>query len=104
MTHDAELHRPGQRADLGRPWRFAGFWIENLSFPGSGSRPGVPYTDIVVPLYALVLASLVGPIMWLLKTIRRRKRLVCPHCGHNVYGATKGGAKSGEPSAVRLAA
>jgi hypothetical protein len=105
VTHDAYTLRPRDHYDLGRPWRFAGFWIENLSFaPSETHSAWLPYTDIVVPLYAVALLTLVTPTWWLLKTIRRRKSLVSPSCGQPGGTTADDRANSAEPSAIRIAA
>lgn len=89
VTHYAYVMKPRDVHDLGRPWRFAGFWIENLSFAPSDSHSAwLPYTDIVVPLYAAVIIFSVMPGIWLFKTIRRRKRgrlaHRCEKCGYDL--------------------
>jgi hypothetical protein len=71
---------------MGRPWRFGGFWIENLTFYPQGSAP-IPYTDVVVPLWAAMALFLVLPGMRLYRCGKsRRARWVglCPHCGYDL--------------------
>jgi len=87
VDHDAYVLRANDRSGMGRPWRFGGFWIENLAFAPSGSNPAsLPYTDVVVPLYALVLASLILPGATLRRVIRERTHRagVCPACGYDL--------------------
>ena len=73
ITRDSYKMNVRDSRDMGRPWRFGGFWVENLSFAPSQSRPAwLPYTDVVVPLYAVVIVTLVIPGVAVLGMVRRR--------------------------------
>src|SRR5205814_7612663 len=69
---------------MGRPWRFGGFWLENLTFHPAAQAP-IPYTDVIVPLYAVAALLLPLPAIWLYRLVksRRARRLnLCPTCAY----------------------
>jgi hypothetical protein len=88
VDHYAYVKKANETAGVGRPWRFGGFWIENLSFAPRGSRSAwLPYTDFVVPLYAVILVSLILPGVMLRRGARERKRKrvgLCARCGYDL--------------------
>jgi len=88
VDHYSYVKQANETAGVGRPWRYGGFWIENLSFAPSAARSAwLPYTDYVVPLYAVVLVSLILPGMAVRRVLRERKRKrvgLCPTCGYDL--------------------
>ena len=104
LTRDSYTMTVRDTRDMGRPWRFGGFWVENLSFAPSPSHPAwLPYTDIVVPLYAVVILSLVMPGIALRGMIRRRSSGAIAPTGDAVEPRRAGSSGTNMPPASAAA-
>jgi hypothetical protein len=103
IDHYAYVMKPTETRGLGRPWRFGGFWVEDLSFAPTASRAAwLPYTDVVVPLYALLIVSLILPALTLRRLLRARMRKagLCPKCGYDLRATPQRCPECGTASAV----
>jgi hypothetical protein len=87
FIHSSNSTRPRPTGDLGmgRPVRYGGLWIENQTVPPSATRPyPILYTDVVIPLYAAMIASCVLPIRWGVRRYRKQLAGHCRRCGYDL--------------------
>ncbi len=77
LTHGSYFSRPRMPGDhgMGRPLRYAGFWVENQSFVATNERPyAIPGDDIVVPFYPLVILGAMWPAVLDLPRAKTRRK------------------------------